>query len=187
MSPISPANATALQILRQSSLPPVSAGGKLLAGDPLLAAANGLPDPAASDRTDNSIVAKAKITESLFSVNSLDLTRMKTNLFERLGKELGLSIDDFETVAAFGRAIKEAVTKLKKEPEGLLELARIERELGLNKLGISIDTLVEAMIDPNGGADDELEAALLRQMKEEDEKALAALRALVLDETGLYG
>lgn len=187
MSPISPANTVALQILQQSSIPPVSAARKPAVADPLLAAANGIADPAASAGSGNSLAAKARITEALFSVNSLDLTKMKTNLFERLGKEFGLAMDDFETVAAFGRAIREVVTKLKQNPEGLAELARIERDLGLTKLGISIDTLVEAMIDPDGHADDRLEAALLREIKEDDEKAVAALRALALQETGLYG
>lgn len=186
MSPISPANTVALQILQQSSIPPASAARKP-AVDPLLAAVNGVPDPAASEGSGTSLAAKARITEALFSVNSLDLTKMKTNLFERLGKEFGLAMDDFETVAAFGRAIKEVVTKLKQDPEGLAELARIERDLGLTKLGISIDTLVEAMIEPDGHEDDRLEAALLREVKEADEKAVAALRALALQETGLYG
>lgn len=183
---VSPANSIALQILQQSSLSSAPAG-RPAALDPLLAAANGRSNPAASDRTDNSIAAKAKITEALFSVNSLDLTRMKTNLFERLGKEFGLSVDDFESMAAFGREIKAAITWLRRSEEGRAEVARIEQRMDLPKLGISIDTVVEAMIDPQGGADDKLEAALLRDVEEADEKAIEALRALVPDEIGLYG
>lgn len=184
MSSIFSADSAALLILQQSSLPPLSAGTQPAIADPVLAAGNGGPDSAGSGgRT--SILAKARITEALFSVNSLDPTRMKLNLYERLGKELGLSMDDFESGVDFGRAVKQVVDQLRLKPEGRAALAAIEAELGLGKLGLSIDTLIEAMIEPEGDADEKVEAALLREVKEDD-KALAALRSFTLDEAGLY-
>lgn len=67
-----------------------------------------------------------------------------------------------------------------------MALAAIETKLELGKLGLSIDTLVEAMINPGGDADEEVETALLKEAKEDEEKALASLRAFTLDEAGLY-
>lgn len=185
MPPISPANMVALQVLQQSGGPPAVAARKPAVGDLLLAAANGIPS-AASEGPDTSIAAKARITEALFGVNSLDLTKIKTGLFERLGKEFGLSVDDFASLASFGRQIKAAIMSLRRSEEGRAELSRIEKILDLPGLGISIDTVVEAMIDPQGGADDKLEAALLREIDDDDAKVAARLRALVPDEIGLY-
>lgn len=185
MSSIVPPDAAALLILQQAHLSPLSAGRKP-AADPVLAAASGATAPAAARDGDNSLVARARITEALFSVNSLDPTKMKANLFERLGKELGLSIDDFETVSAFGEAVRRAVDAMRREPEGGRAIAAIETKLGLGKLGLSVDTLIEAMIEPGGDADEAVEAALLKAVKETDEKALAGARPPLIDDAGLY-
>ena len=185
MSSIFSANSTALLVLQQSSLPPLSAGTKPAIDDPVLAAANKALNPASS-RGDTSILAKARITEALFSVNSLDPTKMKANLFERLGKAFGLVAENFESVSSFGWAIKQAIGQLRLTQEGRMALAAIETKLELGKLGLSIDTLVEAMINPGGDADEEVETALLKEAKEDEEKALASLRAFTLDEAGLY-
>ena len=184
MSSIFSANSTALLILQQSSLSSLPVGTKPVIDDPVLAAGNG--DLAASRGRETSVIARAKITEALFSVNSLDPTKMKANLFERLGKAFGLVAENFESVSSFGRAVQHAVGQLKLTQEGRAALAAIETRLELGKLGLSIDTLVEAMIDPGGDADEAVEAALLRDADEEQEKALAALRSFTLDEAGLY-
>lgn len=184
MSSIFSASSAALLILQQSSLPLLSAGAKPAIDDPVLTAGNG--DRDASGGRETSILARARITEALFGVNSLDPMKMKANLFERLGKEFGLSVDDFESVSSFGRAIRHAVGQLRLTQEGRVALAAIETKLELGKLGLSVDTLVEAMIDPGGDADEAVEAALLQEAGEEQEKALATLRPFTLDEAGLY-
>lgn len=113
---------------------------------------------------------------------------MKVRLMERLGEELGISMDDFNSVRSYGLAIRQAVEEIKREPGGGFFLAELEKKLGLDDLGISLDTLVDAMTDPTGEADRKLEAALKAQVGDifdEDDKA--ALAALAPDEIGLYG
>lgn len=70
---------------------------------------------------------------------------------------------------------------LQKSPFALVE---IENKLGLDKLGVSLDTVVNAMIDPGGDDGDKLDAALRRRLGEagKDHSALARL-----DELGRYG
>lgn len=175
MSFVSPPGKVALLIVRQSALAAVGVKELRPAAHNVLAAANGM----APDGAGPLAQARGKIAESLFDRRAVDVNEMKVNLYERLGKEFGLDLEDFDDVRQFGREIRRAVEELKRQEGGFQVLARIERDLGLDKLGISIDTLIDAMIEPGGDADEKLEAALVRQLKEEDEKILEKMGALM--------
>ncbi|TIT70995.1 MAG: hypothetical protein E5W56_22360, partial [Mesorhizobium sp.] len=58
---------------------------------------------------------------------------------------------------SYGSAVKNAVEALKRQSPSAI--AEIERQLGLDQLGISLDTLVNAIVDPTGGDRDRLDAA----------------------------
>lgn len=187
MLPISSAkNAAALTILQQASRSRDTADGKA-AGADLAAIANGVQDSADAGKPSNSIQARARINEALFSVNALDVNKIKVDLMERLGKEFGISMENFESVSAYGAAIKRAVEWLKRQDGGAKVLMEIEKKLGLDELGISVDTLVNAMIDPGGKDAERLDAAL----KEKAGKALEDAGGfdpffVRADEIGLY-
>ena len=190
MSSISSLNAgAALLILQQASLSFAPVAGRKAPAADIVAIANGVSKPGVSVAGGPAQQAWGKITESVFDSKLIDITEMKARLFERLGKELGLSMDDFGTASDFGRAVKAAINSIRMQDDGDLVLGQIERKLELGELGISLDTLVEAMIDPEGDADERLEEALRRQAGEDDDKAeaLADLRSFTLDEIGVYG
>lgn len=130
--------------------------------------------------------------ETSFGINTMDVTTQKVRLMERLGEAFGIAMEDHADARSFGMAIREIVGKLKLSPEGRSHLARIEHEIGLDKLGITIDTVIGAMIDPMGNDAEELDAALKAKMGEtpanEDEvAALERLALMGLDAAGLYG
>ncbi len=132
--------------------------------------------------------AQASATQSVFDRQTPDINEMKINLMERLGKEFNISLDDFESSRAFGLAIKRVVQAIKYKQDGMGYLIELERKLGLDKLGISIDTLIGAMIDPKGHDNEKLEAALrtkIDDVSDTDEKK--AIAAFLSEETGLYG
>ncbi|MET3596483.1 MULTISPECIES: hypothetical protein [Mesorhizobium] len=181
MSPLSALNNAALLILQPQRSTSVSAS----VGDSLVASINRAHagTGAASPLTQ----AQARITESMFSVNNLDATQMKARLFERVGKEFGIDQDDYDSLFSYGSAIKTALDDLKQKSPS--SIAEIEKKLGLDELGISLDTLVNAIVDPNGSDGDRLDAALEKKAGDRGrgEGKAASHTPTQPDEIGLYG
>lgn len=180
MSPVSPANSAAAMILQQSRINPVPLNDTTSPNDDILVAANGVD--AREEAKD------VKTADDYWGVFQTDPTQLKVQLFRALGEAFGLDMKDFGSISSFGEAIRAQVEKMKMSPEGRHALANIEEKLGLSELGISLDTLIEAVIDPDGTANDELEAALAKQSAEEDELADAVeiLGSVKIDGNGLY-
>lgn len=177
-------NSIALQILRADRTPSASTAEQQPAGRDLIAVANNLNK--ASDRPG------ADATEDIFSIHHIDANQLKIRLFERVGEQFGIDMDDHESLASYGEAIREAVALLRQYPGGYIQLEEIEKKLGLNELGVSIDTVINAIIDPDGRHDDKLEEALKRKTGEdvkEGKKSDPAviLDAIRIDENGIYG
>ena len=82
------------------------------------------------------------------------------DLFKRTGEALGVREEDFETQADYGAALRSAVAKLKNSPDAQLVMRGIEQKLGLDDLGISLDTVIDAISDPTSDAEAELTKAL---------------------------
>jgi hypothetical protein len=143
MSSIFPLNTTALLILQQP---------RTLAGptDRGLADISGVSGPAGAGSPFTQ--ARAKISDAMFSVNSVDPTEMKVKLIERLGEEFGIKQSDYKSMASYGTDIRRAIEEPKAKPGSAQAITAIEKKLGLDKLGISLDDLVDATIDPNGTA-----------------------------------
>jgi hypothetical protein len=183
MPSLSALNNAVLLIMQQ---PPQSATAGS-AGAGLVASINGVSSPTGSGGSSPLIQAQAKISESMFSVNSVDPTAMKVRLIERVGKEFGIDRDDYKSLHSYGLAIKKAVDELKvKFPSALHE---IEKKLGLDELGVSLDTLVGAIMDPTGDDGDKLDAALGEHLGDfsKGKGKAAALTSIRPDEIGLYG
>jgi hypothetical protein len=155
----SPLNSTALVILQQH-LPPIRrpAAGIGIASS-----------PAASPPA---------VSASMFSVDNLNITAVKVRLMERAGKEFGVDLTDYESVSA----VKNAVEALKRQSPSAI--AEIERQLGLDQLGVSLDTLIGATVDPRGSDNERLDAALKQHAGGQGEGDAASVRP---DELGLYG
>jgi hypothetical protein len=175
MSSISPVNTTALLILQQPRALAGSADNDP-AGISGISGLLGSGSPFAQ--------APAKISDAMFSVNSVDPTEMKVRLIERLGKEFGIEPSDYKSMADYGADIKRAVDALKAKPGSAMAIIAIEKKLGLDKLGISLDDLVGATIDPNGDASKKVDAALRKQAGEMGKSQGGSLQS---DEIGIYG
>lgn len=183
MLSISTTGSAALFLLQRAAPLQAQSGERRDPAADLVAVANGGP---VSDG--QSAQAKGRIAQALFDRSIPDVTEMKVRLMERLGEELGISMDDFDSVRSYGFAIRQVVDQIRQEPGGGLFLAELEKKLGLDDLGISLDTLVDAMLDETGEANRKLDAALkahLGDIFDEDDKA--ALAALAPDEIGIYG
>ncbi|WP_217577545.1 hypothetical protein [Mesorhizobium sp. GbtcB19] len=136
---------TALVILQPQRLPPAARP----AVDSFVASVSG---PAALPITQ----AEPADSASKFSVDSLNITATKVRLMERAGKEFGVDLTEYDSVSSYGSAIKNAVEAFKRQSPSAI--AEIERQLGLDQLGVPLDTLVNAIVDPQHS--DRLDSAL---------------------------
>ncbi len=158
--------------------------------------------------------ARAAAIAALFSVNHVTGEKLLMQRVEQLGQVLGVERSQYKTFEEFGAAIKDTMIKLtanpddgamisgiaarmkldsktvevllqQKTPDLLFHL--IEQHLGLDKLGISLDSLVTAAQNP-GGRD----AGRIKELLEQDnglskaDKAGQALLVVTKDEDGLY-
>ncbi|BCM18882.1 hypothetical protein [Mesorhizobium sp. J8] len=144
--------------------------------------------PVASARVNSSptasppMQAEPAVSASMFSVDSLNITAIKVRLMERAGKEFAVDQTGYESVSSYGLAIKNAVEALKRQSPSAI--AGIEKQLGLDQLGVSLDTLVEATVDPRSGNGERLDAALRQHAGGPDEGDAASTQ---LGELGFYG
>lgn len=179
MTIVSTLGSAALQILQ----PPVSvtAAKRDEAGtDDMIAIANGQTTMVAVGR--QPAAAASQVSEAMFSVNAVSVTKMKLDLIDKAGKALGVNQADYDSRNDFVDAMRRALGRLKLEG-GQAAVMGLEKELGLDKLGVSIEDVIDSADDPE--ANDKLTKALEREngktdLKDED---LAAKP----DEIGLYG
>ena len=164
----SPLNSTALVILQQQRLPP----------SPRAANVGIAPSPVVSPRTQS----EPAVSAFMFSVDNLNITAIKVRLMERAGKEFGVDLTDYESVSSYGSAVKNAVEALKRQSPSAI--AEIERQLGLDQLGVPLDTLIGAIVDPRGSDNGRLDIALKQHAGGQGEGDAASVQP---DELGLYG
>ncbi|MDX8534348.1 hypothetical protein RFM41_24810 [Mesorhizobium sp. VK25A] len=156
-------------ILQQQRLP----------STPRAAASIGIASRAA---TSPLIQVEPAVSPSMFSVENLNITAIKVRLMERAGKEFGVDQAGYESVSSYGSAIKNAVEALKgQSPSAVVE---VERQLGLDQLGVSLDTLLNAIADPQGSNSERLDAALKQHEGGQGGGDVASVQP---DELGLYG
>lgn len=191
---VSSSQSSAVLLLQQATRP-MSSGepSPIASGASLVAAANGVELPSDKDGAGAASRANGKISEALFKPNVPNAIEMKLHLMKRLGEEFGIKLEAHESHASFGRAIEAEINKIKMKPEGALILSAIEKKLGFDKLGFSLDAFVNAIIDPKGADGQKVDAAIKDHLNLDDEgqdkaeEARAALEALRIDDAGLYG
>ncbi|MDA5401063.1 hypothetical protein OQ273_20985 [Hoeflea prorocentri] len=177
-------NSAALHILRHDQLPSASAVDRDAKGPDLIATANNVKNASNG--------AQAKTVDDVFSVHHVDHNQLKMRLFERLGAEFGIKMSEYDSMSDYGEAIRKAIVEMTREPLGYIMLQEIEKKLGLDELGITIDTLVKAIIDPESSHNDKVDEALKRReggelAEGQNKDSRVILDSIRIDETGTYG
>lgn len=168
----------AVQILQQSQIASPLVEENASADNDLVATANGVKSE------------EVEPTKDFWDINRVDPTQMKVKLFERLAEKFGFNLEDFDSFSEFGQAVRYQMEMMKTEDPkaAMLMFHEIEKDLGLDKLGISLEELVEAAIDPGGKEAEKLDAALGELAEElntetDEEKVFGSLR---VDGNGIY-
>ncbi|WP_051679825.1 hypothetical protein [Pseudorhizobium marinum] len=105
-------------------------------------------DPVAEARMSASTEAKrseGKIAEALFSINNVDPNELKMQLTERLAAKLGIDLEEERSNYSLGKAIEEAVKNLDRT-----QILELEKDLGLKDAGVTLDTVIAAIMNPYG-------------------------------------
>jgi len=127
---------------------------------------------------------QSKLSEAIFSVNSVDINKLKLNLFDRAGDALGVDKTKYASPDDFIEAVQEAVRNLKLH--GAYDVIKsVETDLGLDKMGISLDDLVDSATDPE--ANSRVTKALERQLGKQDEQGDSnRADGMTIDPDGIY-
>ncbi|MBO6813440.1 MAG: hypothetical protein JJ891_01175 [Rhizobiaceae bacterium] len=145
----------------------------------------GIKNPA----TTNS-AAEARIADNFFSMSYRDTNEIKMQIFERLGEKLGLEMKSYEDPGSFARDLRLAVQEIRRKEGGESLLKEIGHELGLDKLGVTIDDVINAIDEPDGEADNRLTKAIEEEykinLKKDGEPASPSDRGFQIDDIGLY-
>ncbi|MBT9371560.1 hypothetical protein [Rhizobium sp. CSW-27] len=119
------------------------------------------PDPVTEARiaaSEEARQARDRISGALFSATRVDLNELKAQLYQKLGESVGVEQTDDMSSYAYGRAIETALAEL--SPQATIDL---KAELGLDELGLSLSTVIEAIKNPYADAAVTLETALEKQ------------------------
>ena len=99
--------------------------------------------------------ANEKINGYFFDHARNDANNNRAVLIREVGKFFGIERETFKSDSAFAREIENQLKQLESPA-----IAKIEEELGLDKLGLSLTELVEALKNPRGPENDALKVAL---------------------------
>lgn len=167
MTPISNMPSTALTILQQLNKSATLSQRPQPGADTLIAVATGQADKIAASKQPTP--AQSKISEAMFSMSGDSITKQKLDLIERTGKALGIERSNYLSMDDFVAAMKKAYGEIKVQPGGMGVIHGLEKELGLDKLGLSLEDVINSAMD--GGDNDKVTRALeKRSHKDEDKK-----------------
>jgi hypothetical protein len=103
---------------------------------------------------------ESKVAEQMFGVNNSSIIKQKLDLIDKTGKALGVDQADYDTRDAFVDAMQKALGQLKIQG-GDAAVHGLEKQLGLDKLGVSLQDVIDSARDPE--ANDKLTKALQRK------------------------
>jgi hypothetical protein len=165
-----------------------ASGAGLSAADGLIAIANGTGPTGSGQDSGGQVglglqsgATPAAISKSFFAIDAVDPAKLQLNLIDRTGKALGVRKEDFSSRDAFVTAMRDAVSKIKAQPNGDLALAGIEKDLGLDRLGLSIDDVIDAANNDHGKLRRALEEEVRKNGKGSDKAGEAAPPMLSID------
>lgn len=189
MTSISNVPSAALAILQQLNKGTTISEQPPSAADSLIAVATGQVNNVTVSKQPTQ--AQSKVSEAMFSMSKDSIAKQKLDLIERTGRALGVERSDYSSMDEFVAAMKKVYGEMKVQAGGMGAFHALERQLGLDKLGLSIEDVIESAQD--GDSNDKVTKALERRAKKEkekdDESGTGADQAIQIDAAAanLYG
>ena len=187
MTSISNVPSAALAILQQLNKGATVSQQPQSAADSLIAVATGQANIVAVSKQPTQ--AQSNVSEAMFSMSSDSIAKQKLDLIVRTGRALGVERNNYSSMSDFVAAMKKAFGEIKVQSGGTGALHALERQLGLDKLGLSIEDVIESAGD--GDSNDKVTQALERQTKKakDETNATGSDQAVEIDSAAanLYG
>ncbi|NKL23891.1 hypothetical protein [Rhizobium leguminosarum] len=106
-------------------------------------------------RTGSGLSVSGLVPQSTIdAIAGIDVAKQKVAIVGAVGDKLGLQSDHYPSADDYEKDVVNKLQLLKQSPDGKQKLDDIVAKLGLDKLGVSIDTLIGAVNAP-GGEDDQ--------------------------------
>jgi hypothetical protein len=182
VSSISPVSSAALQILQQPILPLATATRQSETSGNLGDVIHTHAIEATSQADQGAWLAHTHITEALFSANSLSISKLKVWVFERTGQVLGVEKSSYKSDQDYGLALQRVVSTMTPQ-----QIAQAEKEIGLDKLHLSLQSVIAALLDPTGEENKKMTAALHAFLLETEKAQNDVGTASVLDKSDDIG
>jgi len=170
MTSISNVTSAALAILQQLNKGTTVSDQPSSPADGLIAVATGQTNKAGVSKQPTP--AQSKVSEAMFSMSKDSIAKQKLDLIERTGRALGVERSDYSSMDEFVAAMKKVYGEIKVQAGGMAVFHALERQLGLDKLGLSIEDVIESAQD--GDSNDKVTKALERRAKKEKDEASGA-------------
>ncbi len=167
MTSISNVTSAALAILQQLNKGTTVSDQPSSPADGLIAVATGQTNKAGVSKQPTP--AQSKVSEAMFSMSKDSIAKQKLDLIERTGRALGVERTAYSSMDEFVAAMKKVYGEIKVQAGGMGAFHALERQLGLDKLGLSIEDVIESAQD--GGSNDKVTKALERRAKKEKDEA----------------
>ena len=110
----------------------------------------------------------------------------EVRLYQKVGQVLGVDINKYASATDYGNALKQAVSNLKAEAVAhgqswSLVVKGLEHQMGLDKLGISLDTVINAILGDSGSKD-----AVKKALENQAVRAASASSEVSANDVGTY-
>ncbi|SFB18474.1 hypothetical protein SAMN03159496_02216 [Rhizobium sp. NFR07] len=189
MTFIAGTNSAALLILTQANSVN-SPENEKARSDTLVAVANGVGGKVGASLQPGQ--AESKISEAMFSVNNVNINKLKLDLIDRAATALGFDESDYETRGQFVSAMRVELVKIAADEGGEQKIAAMEKKLGLDKLGVSLMDVVSSARNPEANdrvtqALEEREGVDKEKDEKKDERDDDTPSSFQPDEMGIYG
>lgn len=102
--------------------------------------------------------AREKIDTYLFDSGHVSTNELKIQIIDKLGMALGLKKDDTESGFSYGKRLETILSTM-----DYAQKRALEKEVGLDDLGISIDVMIGAIKNPYADDNERLKLALEKQ------------------------
>lgn len=115
----------------------------------IVSLANGQKSPSVEPQNTSS---HQKLSEQLFSIDQQSISKLKMQLFENVGKAFGIDVDEYIHFEDFAKDVELKYREILRD-YGPVAIYAIERELGLDELGLSLRDVIDSMKNPDENDD----------------------------------
>ena len=137
--------------------------------------------------------AQSSLSDAAMQLVGQRETERKAQLIKSLGQAFGVDEDKFTSNFDYASAVSDAIKRIKGSPNGNELLKPITKKLGLDKLGVTLDTMLMAISVPSSDDGKKLDAAIAKEFDIPGQQKLSSLQhasealdSIQQDDNGIY-